>query len=69
MPTKTYGNGNQTIVEGSDETIIVGNGNDSVTAGSNDLIAVGNGNDTISVTTPFPSGQAMRSLSATGTTP
>jgi hypothetical protein len=30
MPTKTYGNGNQTIVEGSDETIIVGNGNDSV---------------------------------------
>jgi hypothetical protein len=49
MPTKTYGNGNQTIVEGSDETVIVGNGNDSVTAGSNDLIAVGNGNDTISV--------------------
>jgi Ca2+-binding RTX toxin-like protein len=45
MPT--YGNGNQTIVEGSNETITVGNGNDNITIGSNDNLTVGNGNDTI----------------------
>jgi len=45
--TKTYGNGNQTIVEGSNETIIVGNGNDSITIGSSDTLTVGNGNDAI----------------------
>ena len=41
---KTYGNGNQTIVEGSDETIVVGNGNDTINIGSNDTLTVGNGN-------------------------
>ena len=48
MPTtKTYGNGNQTIVEGSDETITVGNGYDTVTAGSGSSISAGNGNDNL----------------------
>jgi hypothetical protein len=35
MPTtKTYGNGNQTIVEGLDDRFTAGNGNDSITARS-----------------------------------
>ena len=47
MTTITYGNGNQTIVDGSNETIIAGNGNDSITIGSSDTLTVGSGNDTI----------------------
>jgi hypothetical protein len=44
---KTYGNANQTIKEGSSETIIVGNGNDNITVGSIDILTVGNGIDQI----------------------
>jgi hypothetical protein len=50
MPiTKTYGNGNLIINEGSDEVIIIGNGTDTITAGDRDTITVGGGNDTITI--------------------
>jgi probable HAF family extracellular repeat protein len=47
-PTKTGGNGNDSVTAGSDSTIKLGNGNDTVTAGSDSNIAVGNGNNTVS---------------------
>src|SRR5229473_2264058 len=49
MTTLNFGNANQTIAAGSNETIIVGDGNDNIAIGSNDNLTVGNGNDTVTV--------------------
>ncbi len=50
MTTLNFGNANQTIAAGSNETIIVGDGNDNIAIGSNDNLTVGDGNDKVTTT-------------------